>query len=946
MTTDQAQRDRALDPRTSFLVQAPAGSGKTELLIQRYLTLLARVEQPQSVVAITFTKKAAGEMRGRVLDALRSAANSPEPVEPHKQTTWRRALDVLDHDQRLGWHLLEHPSRLAIQTVDSLCLWLTRRMPLTSGFGSAPGILEDASELYREAARETLALLESDGPHSSALEAVLRHIDNNLVLAEDLLTEMLPQRDQWLRHLSGAGSVDPMAIRTMLETTLRDTIVASLERVRAIFPSGCDSALMRLSAFACARSGSFEALAGCGGLPACTAEGLAGWQDIANLFLTGEGSWRRRWDVRSGFPRGSRQKSEIAELCERIQCEPLRLCLAELRTLPAPNYTEAQWNAIYSLVRLLPVAAAQLKLVFRSRRQIDFGELSRAAIDALGSAENPSELAYSLDCRIEHLLVDEFQDTSHTQWTLLERLTADWQPGDGRTLFCVGDPMQSIFRFREAEVALFLRARESGLGPIRFEPLTLSTNFRSGSGIVDWVNNAFRQVLPEQENAAMGAVIYAPSTPAFPLAADAQAVRIHPLIGKNDAEEAALVQRLIEDARDLDPEGSTAILVRTRPAAWRIAQHLREAGIRFQAVEMTSLAESPAIQDLFSLTRALLHLGDRIAWLSVLRAPWCGLSLADLTALAGEGRETVWDLLRDPNRLAAMSAPGRLRAERAARILKYAVDNRARLPLRTWIEETWLGMGGPACLAGEQELADVEAFFDLIESCETGGDLTDFEALARRMEDLYARPDPAAGSSLQLLTMHKAKGLEFDTVILPGLGRSRRNDDQKLLSWADLPAGLLLAPVRERGVPDDPLSAYVRYVESAKTNFEESRLLYVAATRARRRLHIIGHAEVGTSGQLREPRSGTLLARLWPVVARDFTDSLEREAANEGANAATAAPSLMLRRLSDAYTDSSVLVEPKLQRPIRCHGDRLHLVWRRIAPHWHSRSRNSRPDRP
>ena len=94
-------------------------------------------------------------------------------------------------------------------------------------------------------------------------------------------------------------------------------------------------------------------------------------------------------------------------------------------------------------------------------------------------------------------------------------------------------------------------------------------------------------------------------------------------------------------------------------------------------------------------------------------------------------------------------------------------------------------MGGPACLAGEQELADVEAFFDLIESCETGGDLTDFEALGRRMEDLYARPDPAAGSKLQILTMHKAKGLEFDTVILPGLGRSRRNDDPKLLSWAD-----------------------------------------------------------------------------------------------------------------------------------------------------------------
>ena len=287
MTTDQAQRDRALDPRTSFLVQAPAGSGKTELLIQRYLTLLARVEQPQSVVAITFTKKAAGEMRGRVLDALRSAADSPEPAEPHKRTTWRIAQEVLDHDRRLDWHLLEHPSRLAIQTVDSLCLWLTRRMPLTSGFGSPPGILEDASELYREAARETLALLESAGEYSSALEPVLRHIDNNLLVAEDLLSEMLPQRDQWLRHLSGAGSLEPEAIRAILEGTLRDTIVGrSRERPRGSFPpafnrSSCAwPSLPALGAAASKRSSE------CGGFPDCTTDGLAGWLDIANLLLT------------------------------------------------------------------------------------------------------------------------------------------------------------------------------------------------------------------------------------------------------------------------------------------------------------------------------------------------------------------------------------------------------------------------------------------------------------------------------------------------------------------------------------------------------------------------------------------------------------------------------------------------------------------------------------
>ena len=125
----------------------------------------------------------------------------------------------------------------------------------------------------------------------------------------------------------------------------------------------------------------------------------------------------------------------------------------------------------------LPHAVAQLKLVFQSRNQVDFTEIAQGALRALGDLEAPTDLALALDYRIRHLLIDEFQDTSISQYELIEKLTAGWEPGDGRSMLAVGDPMQSIYRFREAEVGLFLRARAAGIGNIALQPVTLSRQF-------------------------------------------------------------------------------------------------------------------------------------------------------------------------------------------------------------------------------------------------------------------------------------------------------------------------------------------------------------------------------------------------------------------------------------------------------------------------------------
>ncbi len=156
MTPDARQREEALDAKRSFIVEAPAGSGKTGLLTQRFLRLLSEVDRPESIVAMTFTRKAAAEMKERIHTALLDAERGQIAADEHKERTRQLALSALAQDGKKGWNLLADTSQLQIQTIDSLCAMLTRQMPVVSEFGGAGKVVEDARELYRLAARETL----------------------------------------------------------------------------------------------------------------------------------------------------------------------------------------------------------------------------------------------------------------------------------------------------------------------------------------------------------------------------------------------------------------------------------------------------------------------------------------------------------------------------------------------------------------------------------------------------------------------------------------------------------------------------------------------------------------------------------------------------------------------------------------------------------------------
>ena len=927
LALDAASRQRALEPG-SFIVEAPAGAGKTELLTQRVLMLLSRVDEPEEVVAITFTNKAAAEMRHRIVEALQRAARGEVPDAAHKRITFDLATAALAASVRRDWNLLEHPGRLRVTTIDAFCAGLARQMPVLSRFGAQPRTVEDARRHYEDAARRALARLDDDGEFAVAVARALAHVDNDAAKLAGLLADMLARRDQWLAHAFEKSQPWQHA-----EAGLRELVSRDMRRAAAALPGRTQEALMPVARFAAGNVGEDHPLAPLRDwqrvLPA-EPEELAMWHAVATLLLTEQDTPRKALNKNMGFPPkvsdGQKQAllESLAGLSERDVA-----ALAQLRRLPDPAYTEEEWATVSALATLLRLAAGELWGVFHVAGEVDFIEVASRAVQALGDAEAPTDLALSLDYRLRHLLVDEFQDTSPAQVTLLQKLTADWQPdgqlGDGRSLFLVGDPMQSIYRFRKADVGLFLTAAAQGIGTVPLERLSLYRNNRSCAPVVEWVNATFADVFPPEDDVAAGAIAYRKFAAAHEAMADA-GVTVHGLVAAKEddgnEQEAARILEVIDAERSSESSRKIAVLVRARKHLDSLVARIRRQRpeLRFTAVEIESLAARQPVQDLLALTHALYHRADRVNWLAILRAQCCGLTLADLHALAADNFDaTIWSLLNDAGRIARLSVDGQARVAHVREVLGVALRQQGRQGPARWVMGAWLALGGPACLASETELADCDAFFELIEKLDAAGRFSP-EQLEADMARLYGAPDSAADGSLQFMTLHKAKGLEFDTVILPGLHRKPGGGDMPLMRWEEvildgLDEHLIAAPMKRRGQKDvvTPYD-YLGVLERERAANEDARVLYVGATRAIRHLHLVGVANLNAKGEVKAP-ANTFLDLLWPAVADRFVVADELPAAS----AETSAPFIpKLVRLTAPVTVELTVAAPLVfEEPVR-----------------------------
>jgi ATP-dependent helicase/nuclease subunit A len=984
--SDAEARNQALDLNHSFIVQAPAGSGKTELLIQRFLGLLGVVQRPEQILAMTFTRKAAGEMKSRIVAALQRAKNDPPPETAHEYKTWKLAQTALLQNEKQGWHLLDNPSRLKIQTIDSFCATLTRQMPILSQTGGALSIEENAEGLYRETAHRVLSKINSESSIGHSVRTVHSHLDNLKSGFIKRVIQLLQKRDQWMIPFF-QDSRTTHTSRTQLENTLAGLIETILKDAGKSFPPHTAERLVPLAGF----SGDnlfqenpdheMACLKSIKSFPTPTISKLQEWQALTQMLLTGDGKWRKRIDKNIGFPPGKsgsrawEMKNELSGVLEHLSRDfELLDILKEVQNLPSPHFTDEEWDVLEATLNLLPEIAGALRQVFTEQQKTDFTEVSLSALNALGEEEDPPDLLLYLDTLFHHILVDEYQDTSFKQHELLKLLIAGWEREDGRSLFIVGDPMQSIYRFRDAEVGLFLRTQQNQfIGQIQLVPLTLKSNFRSQKKVVDWVNACFSSVFPKFYDIDLGAVSYAPSSAVLP-EDDAPGAVIHPtpITGDKETrqkEEAEQVVALIQELKKQNPKKTIAILVRARTHLTAILRSLNEFQIAYKAEQIDPITSRPAIQDLLALMRAILSPWDRISWLSILRAPWCGLSLEDLHLLCESDNEsTIWQLMNDKGRISTLSQDGQSRLARLTEILTPTLSAFPHSNFRELLEGCWISLGGPACVDISM-MEDIDVFFDEVSRIVEKGDFFQLEQFQQALDHLYASPSVSTENPVQIMTMHKAKGLEFDHVLLPGLGKVSKGEEKRLVYWIPHGDDLLLAPIEESGGPNSQVYDFLSRMDRKKDAFETLRLLYVAATRTKKQLHLFGH--VKEKDELIFPEKNSLLAKLWPYVGAEWSSKLSKQMQEEPPSGDSIEKSesihLLMRLPSEAkpplpIPNIEIVTEPETEYDADLHpeyvwagnqarylGNALHLFFKDIAEQgvnrWSSLSPELQKDR-
>jgi len=883
---DQAERAKALDTKLSFIVQAPAGSGKTELLIQRYLALLSQSPTPESVIAITFTRKAAQEMKERVLQALRFAQQPLDELSESQKTRTKLANQLYHWQLQKQWNLLDQPHRLHIQTIDAFYAELIRKASFSSAFHTSLPIADHPETLYKTAIHHLLVYLEDNSQLSLAIAQLARHLNNDTLQMERLLIYMLAHRDQWVSIIK-YGTKGPSQLRRMLEKSLHMLREESYQGAKTEFLQ-CGPSHWIVSIQNWLRFNQIDER------QLLDSDCEAFWLLVVDLFMTQQGRGRQKINTKQNIFKSlsalqkqkyQQCKEEIQNILDALKEYPrLQAKLWTLKQLPPSHYSQTQWSLLKDLFHILSALLQILDFTFQEYQTTDYIAVELKALEILGTDEDPTETLLKYDAYIQHVLIDEVQDISMAQLQFLRKLTAGWQSHDGRTLFLVGDPMQSIYQFRNAEPRLFQFIKKHGIGNCLLHPLTLSSNFRATTSLVKWINHHFSAInvnLPLQFHQSN---TFTASISASTKTASNSGVTTHWFEALSLSEEAdrivALVQKILtENTTDPlhDKQPKIAILGRSRQHLRAILEKLRFTDIAYQAIEIETLFDQPIIQDLLALTRALTHPGDTIAWLAILRAPWCGISLKSLHHLMQVCRKTqpaqlIWDQLQN---LEIMDLDGdeKTRLKHLVQTLHPSIESYGRLPLYQRVKQAWINLGGPATHSiFKHNARNIDAFFQCLNQVQVGETLVDPTLLEKALEKKYVQTvHGPSQATVALMTVHKAKGLEFDIVILPSLHREVRNQNYPLILFDEQPIQnknrLLIAPIKSsESFTQEGIYRYLWDIKSQYYQMELVRLFYVACTRAKQHLHLVGGLKFKAEKPILPPM-GSLLYWLWPVLS-------------------------------------------------------------------------------
>ncbi|WP_205905185.1 UvrD-helicase domain-containing protein [Collimonas pratensis] len=874
----------ACDPRQSVVVEACAGSGKTWLLVARMLRLLLAGAAPSELLAITFTRKAAQEMRERLLELLHDLALQPETkvrtLLLERGIAPQELAQVLPAARNLYERVLASPQSLSIDTFHSWFARLLQIAPLASGVPHGYSLTEKTGELLADAYLRFMQSLNDEENAAVKQDLLAMYQLTGDFSTRKLLNAFVDKRAEWwavirqgahvplewLRELCGEDA----EIDARLSLWADDKLSAQVKQIAWLLGQGSATNQKRATAIEMALT---------------AGAAVENFDALCNQFFDDNGKPRSNGKTKDFLKALENSLGGDALDAFEEQFGATGTALKLLRKRGHERTVLSMNQHLFSVGNAYLDCYQALKA---EQRVFDFADLEWQAYRLLTNPESAAYLQSRLDTRYKHILLDEFQDTNPLQWSIVRAwLSAYGEDAGQPSVFVVGDPKQSIYRFRRAEPRVFEAAR-SLLQEQGAAVLQANQTRRNASNIVEVLNASFYAnplFSPQTTLGEIGGAVW--RLPLIRQASDdaaddaaAPGLRNPLTTAREESEDARrrdegaqLAQALWQARQTLSvrqENGSRSLrwsdvmlLVKKRSHLGAYESALRDAGIPFMSDKRGGLLESLEISDLIALLTFLITPDDARALGHVLKSPIFGASDDHLIALAQRGERGWWARLR----AAAAAEPAAPALQRAVALLEQWLLAAPRLPVHDLLDQI-LHQGqllaryaqAAAPLARSQAIGNIESFVELALNMDAGRypSLPKFIDALRGLQNAGGGDAPdeasidAATDAVRILTVHSAKGLEAPVVALLDANHSKpaRDDYGILCDWpqdAEAPQHFsAFGSSAERGAARDPLFAAE---EGFKTQ-EDWNLLYVATTRAKQLLIISGVA--GRSGGVTE----------------------------------------------------------------------------------------------
>lgn len=876
-----ALQNAAADPTRSVWLAASAGTGKTKVLTDRLLRLLLAGNAPQNMLCLTYTKAAAAEMANRLFDTLRKWVTLPRD-ELYKALADIGLYDAnegdIDRARELFALVLDCPGGLHIQTLHSFCQELLQRFPLEAGLVPNFVVLDDmqASALRTQSVGQLLKLVNSavDKKLSDAFAVLLATVGEHglrQVLAEDV--------SQW-------RFAAPEDVAVLLDVETTTTRTATLAKVCTATDEWRADLLAAAQVYLASDKPTQQTLG----------------QKMANFLAAPNEARCHMWDEYVSVFHTDGRLKVMGTLCPNTLCKKLPR-LPDIMTLEAERLLRAveSVNAatVFELTCAFNVVMAAYQSLYRCAKQqqavVDYYDLISSTEDLLTQAMQAAWVRYKLDHQLQHVLVDEAQDTSPAQWAILRALVDDFVTPDSadsqtRTLFVVGDEKQSIYSFQGAAPHLFAAERiryqklfHDNRQP--FETAALSLSFRSTQAVLDIVNKTFAAQRLNQIAARTDAAGVVELWPLIPKTAALEAMPwALPVQRVTEASpQQLLASRLtttIKDwlesntrlpARDKPiSAGDVMILVQKRGTLMEtLVRALKDQQVPVAGVDKLILGEQLVVQDMLALVHFVLLPTDDLNLAALLKTPLCGVDEETLFNLCFARTGTLWQRVQQqlPNVAAYLDGFRQLRTMRPYEFLQRALRNSCAVSKLTGLQAFRARMGDEV-LDPLHELLQTALTFEASNSATLQGFV---RALAQH-DIVKKRELSEAAGKVRVMTVHASKGLQAPIVILADTADvpSPSKQPRLLSDMKDSAMPSLYVPTKALDVP---VTAARRVAYAALRDAEYNRLLYVAMTRAEDKLIVAGIAKKA-DGSASEDSWYAQIAAAFAEVSHSLADDI------------------------------------------------------------------------